>query len=66
MPKTLSKTEIAHRLQQLRNITMLHERALAKVARLEALLAEKDTVLVSKDACIAELEVQLLSKEASA
>jgi hypothetical protein len=63
MPKKLSDTEIKKRLQQLRNITMLHARAIAKVAKLETLLKTKNQLLTAKDSRIVELEIQLLDKE---
>lgn len=64
MPKRLSDTEIKQRLQQLRNITMLHARAIAKVTKLEVLLKARDTLLLQKDAHIVQLETKLLDKEA--
>lgn len=63
MPKKLTDTEIKKRLQQLRNVTMLHSRALARVAKLEVLLCTKEEIIVSRDARIAELETKLLDKE---
>lgn len=59
----LSEPEIKQRLQQLRNVTNLHAAARAKVAKLQALLQEKDALLVTKDARILELETKLLDKE---
>src|SRR5437660_6506880 len=64
MAKKLSEAEIKRRLRQLRNVTMLHARAIAKVAKLEALLKARDELLLQKDARIAELETKLLDKEA--
>ena len=64
MAKKLSDTEIKNRLQQLRNITMLHARAIAKVAKLERLVKAKDALLLQRDQRIAELETALLDKEA--
>lgn len=63
MSKKLSDFEIKQRLQQLRNVTMLHAKARARVLNLQALLADRDAQLVTKDTRIADLEVQLLNKE---
>jgi transposase len=59
----LSETEIKQRLQQLRNVTKLHAAARAQVARLKALLLEKDTLLAVKDQQIVELETKFADKE---
>jgi transposase len=64
MPKKLPAAEIKKRLQDLRNVRMLHERAKARIAKLEALLKTKDELLLQKDSRIAELETELLDKEA--
>lgn len=64
MAKKLSDSEVKQRLQQLRNITMLHARAIAKVAKLETLVRTKDMLLEERDRRIAELETKLLDKEA--
>jgi transposase len=63
MAKKLTDTEIKQRLQQLRNVTMLHARAMAKIAKLEALLKARHALLVQKDARILELETKRLDKE---
>lgn len=63
MPKKLTEAETKKRLQQLRNVTMLHSRALARVAKLEALLQARDEIIISKDLRISELETALLDKE---
>jgi transposase len=59
----LSEPEIKQRLQQLRNVTKLHAAARAQVAKLKALLLEKDIQLTAKNTRIAELETKLLNKE---
>ncbi len=64
MAKKLSDVEIKQRLQQLRNVTNLHARAMAKVTKLESLLKLKDHLLLEKDQRIAELETKLMDKEA--
>ncbi len=64
MAKKLAEAEIKKRLQQLRNVTMLHARAIAKIAKLEAWLEVRDDLLLQKDARIVELETKLLDKEA--
>lgn len=63
MAKRLSEAEIKKRLQQLRNVTMLHARALARIIKLETIVKTKDELLTRKDALIAELEIKLLDKE---
>jgi len=63
MPIKLPEVEVKRRLQQLRNVTMLHSKAIGKIAKLEALLRLKDKLLGEKDARIAELETKLLDKE---
>jgi transposase len=64
MPKKVSDTEIKHRLQQLRNVTMLHARAMARVTKLESIIAGLRAQLLRKEARITELETKLLDKEA--
>lgn len=64
MATKLSDLEVRHRLQQLRNMTALHTRAIAKIARLETVITAKDNLLAEKDHRIAELETKLLDKEA--
>lgn len=63
MPKQLTDTEVKQRLQQLRNVTVLHARAIARVARLEAVVKARDELLRQKDTRISELETKLLNKE---
>jgi hypothetical protein len=64
MPKALAKPEVAARMVEWRNLQALHARAIAKVAKLEALLRQKDGQLAAKDAHIAELGHAPLDKEA--
>lgn len=64
MPKKLSDIEIKHRLQQLRNVTMLHNQARAKVAQLEDVIIAKNEIIASQQAQITQLETKLLDKEA--
>lgn len=64
MPKILSDNEIKLRLQQLRNVTTLHSRAITKIARLEALVVSKDKIISEYDLRITELETKLKDKEA--
>lgn len=63
MSKKLTEAEVKRRLQQLRNVTILHERAINKVAQLKAALEEKDRQLAAKDKRIAELAAALEDKE---
>lgn len=63
MPKTLDKIEISKRLQELRNITLLHAKARKRVEKLEATLAITNALLLVKDQRIAELEAALEDKE---
>lgn len=64
MPKVLTKPEIAIRMVEWRNLKTLHARAIAKIAKLETLLRQKDEQLAVKDTRIAELKQALLDKEA--
>lgn len=63
MAQKLTDTVIKQRLQQLRNVTMLHAKAREKVAQLLATVADLKERLRMKDARIAELEVLLADKE---
>lgn len=64
MPKALTKLEIAGRMVEWRNLKTLHARAIARIAKLETLLRQKDEQLAAKDARVIELEHALLDKEA--
>lgn len=63
MPRVLEKSEIARRMTEWRNLKILHAKARARVVSLEALLAEKNILLETKDHRITELETALLNKE---
>lgn len=54
MAQKLTDTEIKQRL---------HQRVLATITKLKALLRQKDTLLAEKDAHIVQLETKLLDKE---
>lgn len=64
MPKLLTKSVIDSRMVEWRNLKTLHTRAIAKIAKLETLLRQKDEQLTTKDARIIELEHALTDKEA--
>lgn len=61
--RSLSNTEIHHRLQRLRNLTRLYAAARQKLHAALATVRELQALLVAKDARIAELEAQLANKE---
>jgi hypothetical protein len=63
MASKLSDIEIKKRLQQLRNVTMLHAKARDRIASLEGVIVEKNILLAARDARIAELETALADKE---
>lgn len=64
MANQLSDQEIKRRLQQLRNVTSLHAKARQRVESLETIVAEQAKLLAAKDQYIAQLQQQLVDKEA--
>lgn len=64
MPKILSEADVKQRLQQLRDVTMLHNKARTQIEKLKSVVASKDKIIADQKIQIAELETKLQDKEA--